>query len=200
MTGQTLTAVSDPARMFLGITVAGELSPMPLHAVAADTYRPCVNETCKTPTSREEDYHTVTVYTLTEPVLPWWTTVEIHLCDTGHGELIARPTTAILRPVTPTKRKPGTGPRIFEVVSGDRQHRSTLETIETDLGYDCDNCRRPWSVAWYELPEDARAAIPEWFTNWLSTEIRYCDGCGHGQIKHHSYTCHAQPAPPATQR
>ncbi|MCX4097005.1 hypothetical protein [Nocardia sp. alder85J] len=201
MTGPThVSAVPDTARMFIGTTIHGETSPTPLHAVPADTYRPCDHPACHTPHGRDEDFHTVTVHTLTEPALPWWTTVEIHLCETGHGELVARPTAATLRPLTPSTTHAGIGLRAFEVVSADGQHRSVLGTVATGNGYECQNCRRPWAMTWYELPNDARAAIPEWFTNWLSLEIHWCDGCGHGQIRHHSYTCLAEPAPPAVDR
>ncbi|MCX4095071.1 hypothetical protein [Nocardia sp. alder85J] len=200
MTSPPPAAGPAAARMFFGFTVAGESSPMPLHAVAADSYRPCSSPECAG--DRDEDFHTVTVYTLTEPVLPWWTTVEIHLCQTGHALIVARPTAAELRPVPPPAETDcgGDGARMFEVVSADGRYRSVLDTIETDNGYDCQICRRPWGMAWYELSEEVRAVIPEWFTNWLSLELHWCDGCGHGQIKHHSFICMAASAPPAVDR
>ncbi|WP_153341107.1 hypothetical protein [Nocardia aurantia] len=65
--------------MFIGITILGETAPPPLWATPADTYRPCPDLACGASTAdRDEQFHTVTVYTLTEPALPWWTTIEIH--------------------------------------------------------------------------------------------------------------------------
>ncbi|WP_155981825.1 hypothetical protein [Nocardia sp. BMG111209] len=198
MTSPTPTTEPAAVRMFFGFTVAGESSPMPLYGAAADTYRPCSTPECAG--DREEDFHTVTVYTLTEPVFPWWTTVEIHLCETGHATIVARPTAATLRPLHTDVDEKVIASRTFEIVSVDGQHRSVLDAIETDNGYDCQICRRAWGMAWYELPENVRAGIPQWFTTWLSLELHWCDGCGHGQIKHHSYTCFAAAAPPAIDR
>ncbi|WP_019928116.1 hypothetical protein [Nocardia sp. BMG111209] len=201
MTSPTPTpTVSDAARTFVGLTVAGDTSPMSLRAVATDTYQSCAIPTCGTPADLEQGDHAVTVYTLTEPALPWWSTVEIHFCGIGHGELVARPTAAVLQPVPRTGTRAPTDPRVFEIVSIDRRHRSVLETFGTGIAQYCVRCRRPQGLAWYELPGNVRAAIPPWFTHWLVLVVHWCEGCGYGEIRHYSSTCLAEAVAPVADR
>ncbi|MEV5835564.1 hypothetical protein [Nocardia sp. NPDC052112] len=148
-----------------------------LTAVAADTYRPC--RQC--PGDYEADFHTVTVYRVTVPAVPWWLTLEIHCCPGGHSELIVRMTKALLRPDLWTPRRllapsrSGQRVRAFEVINVDSGHQGMLTGAEIDSDLDCESCKRPYGVTIYELSDDT---IP----SWISLEIHYCDGCGNGHI------------------
>lgn len=148
-----------------------------LTAVAADTYRPC--QQC--PGDYEADFHTVTVYLVTAPAVPWWLTLEIHCCPGGHSGLVVRMTKALLRPDLWTPRRlprplrSGQCVRAFEVTNVDGGHSAKLTGTEIDSDLECESCSRPYGVTIYELSE---STVP----SWISLEIHYCDSCSSGHI------------------
>jgi hypothetical protein len=139
-----------------------------LDGVRTDTYRPCP----ECPGDVDADYKTVSIYRV-DGLLPWWLTLEVHYCEGGHSDVFARRTAAVIRPAVPTDP---TAPekRMFSITGISDRRRSILNCTESDSDYECKICGRPWGITVYE--PDVNTPV------WVSPEIFWCTGCGHGHI------------------
>ncbi|WP_157116420.1 hypothetical protein [Nocardia vaccinii] len=139
-----------------------------LDGVLSETYRPC--PTC--PGETDAEFKTVSIYRV-DGLLPWWLTLEVHHCQGGHSDVVARRTAAVIRPAVPADPA-SPEKRMFSITGITDKQRSILACTESDNGYECEVCGRPWGITVYE-PD---VKMP----SWASPEIFWCIGCGHGHV------------------